>query len=103
MKYEELARTLYKNVLSEYYNRAKWDKRSLSMMLDEHLQEYNKEAQKLIEQQVYANLNSAYFVEGSVPLVASSVELSSMLYKNAKQTNANVTKILAEANNPKKP
>ncbi len=97
LKYEELASQLYKTVLSEYNNRAKWDKRSLSMMLDEHLKEFNEEAQKLIEQQIYDNLNSAYFPTlASAPSVASSVELSSMLYKNAKETAIKVNKILLD-------
>ena len=97
LKYEELASQLYKTVLSEYNNRAKWDKRSLSMMLDEHLKEFNEEAQKLIEQQVYDNLNNAYFPTlASAPSVASSVELSSMLYKNAKETVIKVNKILLD-------
>ena len=103
MKYEELASQLYKTVLSEYNNRAKWDKRSLSMMLDEHLKEFNEEAQKLIEQQIYDNLNSAYFPTlTSAPSVASSVELSSMLYQNAKETSKKVSNILKENINAKR-
>ena len=101
MKYEELSKQLLKQVLSEYNNRPKWDKRSLSTMLDEHLVKFNKEAQKLIEQDIYDNLNTMYFPAGNVPLVATSVELSSMLYKNAKETNVRVTKILADGNKAK--
>lgn len=94
MKYEELAKQLYKTVMSEYNNRAKWDKRSLSMMLDEHLKEFNKEAKKLIEEEIYSNLNKDYFIAGDTPLVADSVMLSSMLYKNAKGVSKKVATIL---------
>ena len=94
MKYEELAKQLYKTVMSEYDNRDKWDKRSLSMMLDEHLKGFNKKAQKLIEEEIYSTLNKDYFIAGDVPLVADSVALSSMLYKNAKGVSKRVASIL---------
>ena len=82
--------------MSEYNNRDKWDKRSLSMMLDEHLKEFNKKAQKLIEDEIYSNLNKDYFPTGEVPLVADSVLLYSMLYSNAKGVNKKVATILNE-------
>ena len=82
--------------MSEYNNRDEWDKRSLSMMLDEHLKEFNKKAQKLIEDEIYSNLNKDHFPTGEVPLVADSVLLSSMLYGNAKGVNKKVAAILNE-------
>ena len=97
MKYETLAKQLYKIVMNEYNNRDEWDKRSLSMMLDEHLKEFNKKAQKLIEDEIYSNLNKDYFPTGEVPLVADSVLLSSMLYSNAKGVNKKVAAILNES------
>ena len=98
MKIDELAKETIEKILQKYHNRADWDKRSLSRMIEQELKNYNEEVRKLIEEEIYKILGELYtpFSENK-ELAISPVVLSELLYKNAKNLSKEVTKILYES------
>jgi len=98
MKIDELAKETIEKILQKYHNRADWDKRSLSRMIEQELKNYNEEVRKLIEEEIYKILGELYtpFSENK-ELAIPPVVLSELLYKNAKNLSKEVTKILYES------
>ena len=90
------ANELLEEVLREYHNRDKWDKRALSEMIEEKLSKYNEDVKKEIEEELYQILGEFYFVNDNPDVVVTPAILSEMLYYNSKEVAKNVTKILTE-------
>ena len=93
---EKEARLLYERVMYRYYNRSVWDKRSLSMMVDEELLKYNSEVGKIIEDEVYGIVLASFTIKEIPTVVPTKVQLSNMLHKNAQQVSEYTVAILMD-------
>jgi len=91
---EKRAAALLERVLARYRKRGKWDRRSLSMMLDEELAGYNKDVQRIMEPMIYDKLIETFSGDPLPEIVPAPTELSEMLYRNAKQVCLAVTGLL---------
>ena len=96
-KIDELAKELLEKVLQIYRKRHKWDTRSLSMIIEEELKKFNEKVKELLEEKIYELLGNLYFENTNREIAVTPVLLSEMLYKNAKDVSALVTKILIDA------
>jgi len=94
---------LLDSILEKYHNRDKWDKRSLSEMIDDELSKYNESVKKDIEAELYAILGSMYFSNTNGLIAITPVSLSEKLYNNAKDVSKQATQILYENINAKTP
>jgi len=96
MDFKKQAEELLKKVLHEYRNRPEWNKKTLGEMVDFYLAKYNEEVKKQIEDELYKQLGSFYFVNTNPQIAITPVMLSDVLYKNAKDISKMITKILYE-------
>ena len=94
MDFKKQAEKLLKQVLHEYRNRPEWNKKTLGEMVDFYLAKYNEEVKKQIEDELYKQLGSFYFINDNPQIAVTPVLLSDMLYKNAKDTAKLASKIL---------
>jgi len=94
MDFKKQAEGLLKQVLHEYRNRPEWNKKTLGEMVDFYLAKYNEEVKKQIEDELYKQLGSFYFINDNPQIAVTPVLLSDMLYKNAKDTAKLASKIL---------
>ena len=93
---EKQARSLYDRVINRYYNRSKWDHRSLGEMIDEELLQFNYAVSPLIESAVYDVLDKNFTTKTLPKVVPTKAKLSEMLYRNAKQVAGYVKRLFLD-------
>ncbi len=96
MDFSKKAREILEKILEEYRNSSTWDKKTLEEMVNKYLKEYNEEVRRKIEEELYKELGSFYFINDNPQIAVTPVLLSEMLYKNAKDISKMITKILYE-------
>ena len=93
---EERAKKLLDTILERYYSRETWDNRSLAEMIDEEMLKYTKEMQDIIEPAIYTALAES-FTKTIPTVVPTPVQLSNMLYKNAKKVSAETYAVIKQS------
>ncbi len=93
---EERAKELLDTILERYYSRETWDNRSLAEMIDEEMLKYTRDIQDVIEPAIYTILADS-FTKTIPTVVPTPVQLSNMLYKNAKRVSAETYAVIKQS------
>jgi len=94
MNLSELSKKLYNEVLNQYNHQDITTRKAFSVLLDERLKQFNKEATEIIETLINESLVSSIASDVVKIVVPDSLKLSNRLYKNSSKVAKESLEIL---------
>ena len=81
---KKLSNDLYKEVLEQYYNQKSYNRLAFGVLLDNKLQQFNKDAMELIIININTMLKKDFGIADTSKFIIEDLILSDMLHKNSR-------------------